>query len=70
MISAYKFENNMLQGDKSGCFDEKQKREARHLESAYKFRGVWQEEARYRAWAATQKITDTEARLIQFAESK
>jgi len=49
---------------------EQQKREARHFEAAYRFRNFWKEEARYRAWAATQKISDTESRLIQFAERK
>ncbi len=59
----------MSQDEKNRCF-EQTKREGRHFEAAYRFRNFWKEEARYRAWAATQRISDTEARLIQFAERK
>lgn len=55
----------MFQGEKSGM-DTPAEREARPPETPYKFRGVWREESRYRAWGAVQKLTDTEARIIPF----
>ena len=44
----------MSQGDKAGRVASNNRRRVRHLESMDKFRGIWQEEVKFRAWAAAQ----------------
>jgi plasmid stabilization system protein ParE len=46
----------MPRGDKS-AYTEKQKRQARHIEEGYMKRGVPEEEAEKRAWAAVNAMT-------------
>ena len=46
----------MPRGDKS-AYTDKQKRQAEHIEKAYKQRGVSEAEAESRAWATVNKTT-------------
>ncbi len=46
----------MARGDKS-AYTDKQKRQAEHIETSYRKRGVIKEEAEARAWATVNKIS-------------
>jgi plasmid stabilization system protein ParE len=49
----------MPQGDKS-AYTDKQKRQVKHIEEGYEKKGVPEDEAKRRAWATENKLSEAE----------